>query len=118
MSDGILHQQLQAFADYLAVERNLSPHTASNYRRDCLKLLDWCGKQQLTTLGTVDSQHIRSCLRELHSAGLQSKSLQRWLSSVRTFFRFAIRKGWATDNPALSIAAPKSRRTLANSASR
>ena len=107
MAAETLDSQLQAFSIFLEVERNLSPHTVSNYRRDCQKLLDWCEKGSISNLSALDSQHIRSCLRELHSKGLEAKSLQRWLSSIRAFFKFSLRRRWVKDNPAVGVSAPK-----------
>ena len=112
MSAATLEQQLQTFIQHLAIERNLSEHTLSNYSRDCRKLIQWCEHRELIALTAIDAGHVRSCLRDLHSGGLQSRSLQRWLSSIRTFFNFAVRRKWITHNPAQGITAPKSPRRL------
>lgn len=112
MAESLFTSQLQAFAEHLAVERNLSPMTVANYLRDCERLAKWCAAHNIQTLNTLDSQHIRSCLAALHQSGLGGKSLQRWLCALRSFFRFAIRRGWIKANPAIAIGAPKSKHTL------
>jgi integrase/recombinase XerC len=48
----------------------------------------------------------------LHREGLGGKSLQRWLSSLRSFFQFCIRRGWLKNNIADGITAPKSPKPL------
>jgi integrase/recombinase XerC len=112
MPDTPLAPELDAFARHLGTERQLSPHTVAGYLRDCRKLADWCGQQGIARADAIDSQHIRSCVARLHHGGLNSKSLQRWLSSVRAFFDFGIRSRWLKDNPALGIAAPRGQRKL------
>ena len=112
MAETVTDAQLAAFIHSLAVERNLSPHTVDGYRRDCEKLLDWCRRNGISAPAALDSQHIRSCLRSLHSGGLEAKSLQRWLSSLRGFFDYCLRRGWVSDNPAAGISAPKTARPL------
>lgn len=111
MADTLDHQ-LNAYEAHLISERQLSSHTVENYCRDCRRLISWARARNISELKALDSQHIRVCLAELHRKGLQSKSIQRWLSSVRGLFRFAIRQQWATSNPAEGIAAPKGQKKL------
>ena len=56
--------------------------------------------------------HIRMAVAQLHREGLGGKSLQRWLSSLRSFFQFCIRRGWLKNNIADGITAPKSPKAL------
>lgn len=107
-----LDYQLNAFKAHLISERQLSQHTVDNYHRDCRRLLTWCEDQHIDQLKGLDSQHLRLCVTELHRKGLQSKSIQRWLSSIRGFFRFAIRQGWLKSNPAEGLSAPKGQKKL------
>ena len=104
--------QLAAFERYLTSERRYSPHTLSNYRRDLKKLQNWSSKAGLTDLEQLNSHHIRQCLGQLHAGGLAGSSLSRWLSSLRTLFKFALREHWVTDNPVTGLSAPKSAKKL------
>ncbi len=107
-----LSEARAAFEQHLRSERQLSPHTVSNYRRDLDKLQRWAGDNSLHRTTDLDSQYIRDCLGQLHRKGLQGKSLQRWLSTLRTFFDFCYRQGWVAGNPAAGIQSPKSPRKL------
>lgn len=102
----------EAFEEYLRSERQLSPHTISSYRRDIAKLARWAAERNLDNTAALDTQHLRDCLGQLHRSGLQGKSLQRWLSALRSFFAFCCRKGWASSNPAQGTQSPKSPRKL------
>jgi len=106
--------QLARFRDHLAIERNLSPHTVSSYLRDCRKFARWCQSRNLEQLENIDSQHVRQCLASLHRQGLKGRSLQRWLSAMRTFMNFCLRNGWIRCNPVPGIQAPKAPRKLPN----
>ncbi|MDR9437846.1 MAG: site-specific integrase, partial [Thiohalophilus sp.] len=106
---------LQAIDDYLArlqTERQLSPHTLNNYRRDLKQLSAFCLEQDLTEWTQLDSQHIRHYVAQRHRRGLAAKSLQRELSALRGFFDFLIREGQLPGNPARDVQAPRVKRKL------
>ena len=99
---------IDAFARHLASERRLSPHTVNHYRRDLRRAAevlspDW---------PAVTAHDVRALVATLHRRGLGGRSLQRLLSSLRTFYGYLIREGWARDNPALDVRAPKSGKRL------
>ncbi|MBQ0721579.1 MAG: tyrosine recombinase XerC [Gammaproteobacteria bacterium] len=98
--------QLSSFAQHIGKVRNLSPLTTKSYLRDLRRLQLLLSEQAIDNLDAIDSQHIRSSLATLHKSGLSSASLQRWLSAVRTFFRYALQKQWLSHNPADGLRAP------------
>ncbi|MBL4888427.1 MAG: tyrosine recombinase XerC [Candidatus Lindowbacteria bacterium] len=104
--------ELDSFKEYLAYERALSPHTVTNYLRDLGKFSSWTGANDLLSLDQIDGLHVRQCLADLHKGGLGGASLQRWLSSLRAFCRYAIRKNWLNKDPTTGINAPKKARKL------
>ena len=108
----VFEQETAAFLRHLQTERNVSPHTVQHYGRDCRRFAEWCAEQGIDKLASLDSHHVRSALTQLHRRGLGGRSLQRWLSSLRTFFHFAIRNKWLSHNPAIGVQAPKSPRKL------
>ncbi len=96
---------------FLAHIANLSAHSRAAYRRDLARLdgfriraaLAWC---------EIDAHHLRGFLAEERRRGLSSRSLQRLLSAVRSYFRFLMRRGAALHNPADLVGAPKAPRHL------
>ena len=104
--------QLASFAQHIDTARNLSPLTTKSYLRDLSRLQSLLEDQAIETLSEIDTQHVRSALATLHKNGLSSASLQRWLSSVRTFFRYAVLKQWLGNNPADGIQAPSKAKKL------
>ncbi|MBN8429392.1 tyrosine recombinase XerC [Microbulbifer salipaludis] len=92
--------------------KNLSPNTLAGYRRDLDKLQQLADAELLTDVRTLDEMRLRSWLAQLHRGGLSPKTLQRWLSAVRTLLRFCVREGWLSANVAEGLRAPKAARTL------
>ncbi|MDQ2076852.1 tyrosine recombinase XerC [Marinimicrobium sp. ABcell2] len=101
-----------AFDSYLRSEKQLSPRTQESYARDLKKFFAYCQHHNITQFDQINAQSVRQNLAQLHRAGLSGKSLRRWLSSLRAFFRFAIRRGWLKYNPAEDLQAPKIEKKL------
>jgi integrase/recombinase XerC len=107
-----LTEAVAAFGQYLLTEKQVSPHTHASYTRDLGKLTRWAATRQLFNLSEIHSDAIRQCLGELHRQQLGPRSLQRWLSSLRSFFRYCLRQHWLGANPAAALQAPKAGRAL------
>jgi len=113
-SSGTAGQDLQRFYSYLQSERRYSPHTVSAYKRDinhfiqCLTL----DETQSLNWNKINQADIRQCVARLHRQGLSGKSLQRWLSSIRSLFNYLCRFNQVTHNPAIGVPAPKAAKRL------
>lgn len=105
-------RQIEEFLDYLRHQRRASPHTLGNYQRDLDKLRLWCGEQQVTEWGALRDPQIRAFSARLRRDGLSPRSIQRTLSTLRTFFNYLLRQGAVRSNPANGVSAPKQPRRL------
>lgn len=103
---------LQRFAQHLASERRLSPHTASAYARDLAALVAWCDEQSIEDWRQLDGQHLRVFAARSHAGGLAPRSVQRMLSAVRSFCEYLIRERVLSSNPAAEVRSPKVRKGL------
>lgn len=99
-------KEIQAFLDFLCHEKNASPHTLSSYGRDLSQFQEFL-KRRKTSLLKADNLLIRAFLAELQGRGLKKASIGRKLSSVKSFFKFCLRKKWVDENPAKVVATPK-----------
>ncbi len=90
----------------------MSAHTVAAYRRDLQALARFCARRRIADLTSLDHQSVRSFAAGEHAAGLAAPSVQRRLSTLRTFFKFLLREGAATQNPAVGVSAPKPKRRL------
>jgi len=97
---------------HLRTERRLSPHTAVNYARDLGAFSAFCDGQGVAAWDKVDNFHVRSFAAHQHRDGLGPRSIQRRLSSLRSFFNFLMREGVLKSNPAEEIRAPKAPKRL------
>ena len=100
-------EAIQEFLHYLQVERQVSPHTHANYQRDLLRLEQYLAHQKVNAVKDVQNFHVRACLTQLHRRGLGRRSLQRWLSACRSFFRYALAQKWLRQDPSVGIRGPK-----------
>lgn len=109
-----LQDDLERFYNYLQSERRYSGHTVSAYRRDIKHFLKNCDLNLLQEKqwDEIKQADIRRCVATLHRQGLSGKSLQRWLSSIRSLYKYLCRFGRASNNPAVGIPAPKAARRL------
>jgi integrase/recombinase XerC len=109
MPEELLKHDLQRFFSYLQSERRYSSHTVSAYRRDIKHFIVCCDLDETQAVNWDDIKPltIRQCVAKLHRQGLSGKSLQRWLSSIRSLFNYLCRFHKARSNPAVGVPAPK-----------
>lgn len=107
-----LHTDIEAFLNSLKVERRLSEHTLSNYRRDLRRFAHYCQQQDIACADKVSSATLRVYVATLHEQGLQGKSIERHLSTLRTFFTYINKQQHRNLDPLSGIRAPKSKRRL------
>ena len=103
---------LAAFVDFLALNRNASPHTVEAYRRDILQYLGSVGRLKGRAVdqlqpADLDLTSVRAFLGELHKQGQARASAARKLSALRAFGRYLRRERLVDTEPAALAAAPK-----------
>lgn len=103
---------LPRFLTHLSIERRLSPHTDSNYRRDLQLFVGYCTRSDVPQWARVDSQHVRSFAAAEFRRGQSPRTIQRRLSALRSFFNFLLREGVLRANPAGDVQAPKAKKRL------
>ena len=103
----MLNEHLISFISYLKVVRNLSPHTTKNYKRDITQLINFLEKE-VHKWKQVEELHIRNFINKERRRGLNPRSLQRILSSLRSFFNYLLDEEIIEVNPASEMSAPKS----------
>jgi integrase/recombinase XerC len=106
------NEQLQRFLAHLSQERRLSGNTFLAYQRDLTALGAWCDVQGLDEWTKLDHGHVRAFSARSHASGLNPRSIQRRLSAVRSFFKYMLREGVASHNPAVDVRAPKAPKRL------
>ncbi len=103
-----LEEAVGDFLTHLSDERQLSKHTLEAYRRDLRSLSAYLFEVKVLSWSQVSSHHLRAFISADHRSGRSGKTLQRRLSTYRTFFNFLAREGEVRNNPTMEISAPKS----------
>lgn len=103
---------LPKFFEHLSVERRMSPHTDSNYRRDLRRFVAHCDRNGISDWQRVDGQHVRSFAAAEHRQGSSPRTIQRRLSAIRSFYDFLLRESVVKANPAVEVQAPKAKKRL------
>jgi integrase/recombinase XerC len=99
---------INKFIKHLRTERNYSPHTLSNYRRDLKFLIDLLKSKK------INRSAARDYLLALEKKRYSRRSIARKLSSARSFFRFLIREKLVKQNPFENLLTPKLPKKLPN----
>jgi integrase/recombinase XerC len=107
-----MQSQVDAFLAQLDVERRVSKHTTSAYRRDLALLLAHCAHLGVADWRALHLEQMRGFLAAQHRRGLAAPSLQRLLSACRSFFRWMQRNGDLAVDPSTGLRAPKAARKL------
>ncbi|MCD4688247.1 MAG: site-specific tyrosine recombinase XerD [Desulfuromonadaceae bacterium] len=102
-----MNHKLDAFLNYLTVEKGLSANTLDAYGRDLARYVGFLLEQEAMQPDQVTSRLVLGFLASLKKAGLSSRSRARTLVALRTFHRFLLAEGYATDNPTGQIQAPR-----------
>ncbi len=109
-------EQVRDFLTYLAKERNYSPHTVLAYQDDLGQFGEFLERgasaRKKRALADVSQGDVRAFLGHLFDRGLSKKSTARKLASIRSFFKFLVRRAVVSANPAAGIATPKIPRIL------
>ena len=107
-----MNNYLEQFIQSLRSEKYYSPHTCSNYRRDLQRFQAYLEERAIDEWTQVSYTDVSGFAAQRHRQGRKSRTIARELSSIRSFFRFLVRRGALTKNPALDVRAPKSDKPL------
>ena len=103
----MLNEHINSFLEHLKIVRHLSPHTIKNYRRDLTQFAEFLEKET-DDWKEVQKHNVRDFINRERRRGLNPRSLQRMLSSFRSFFNYLLDEEIIEVNPASEIRAPKS----------
>ena len=102
-----MDEYLDRFIQMLRSEKYYSPHTCSNYQRDLLRFADFLQSRDIKDWDQVRHRDVSDYAAGRYRQGRKSRTIQRELSSLRSFYQYLIRQGVLTQNPATEASAPK-----------
>ncbi len=111
-----MEDAIRAFVTFLDAEQGASPETIRGYQADLRQFqafLKASGQVNADCRpGAIDAAMIRCYLAWLDRKGKKKSSLARKLATLRSFYRFLLREGQVTQNPAEHIRTPKQPKPL------
>ena len=107
MKEKALDTSLDAFLDFLVIERGSMPNTIEAYSRDLRKYLDTLETMEIQTPGAIKDEAIEYHLARLSRKGLKASSRARTISAIRQFHRFLHREGLLEPGVVSEIISPK-----------
>ena len=104
---------VEEFLRYMQAEREASPLTVTTYS-DALEdfTLFVKGLDGNMNLEDADSDVIRDWVEDMMDRGYRATNTCKKLSAVKSLFRYALRKGIVTKDPAHNVQGPKKEKTL------
>ena len=104
---------IDKFIDYLRYERNRSELTVESYGRS-LRDFETYFKNRDSQLSweSVDSDIIRDWMESMMDKGDMASTVNRCLSAVRSFYRFALSRGLVKHDPSHIVKGPKKQKML------
>lgn len=102
------------FLNYLRYERNYSERTAQSYEKDLRSFEAYFKNSESheLTWESVDSDVIRNWMEHMMDKGNNATSINRRLSALRSFYRFALSRQLVERDPAHGVTGPKKSRPL------
>lgn len=82
------------FIDYLTLEKKYSPHTVTAYKNDLENFFEFASDEyDYSEIKTIHYSIIRSWIVKLVDSGISNKSVNRKISSLRTYYKFLLKIG-------------------------
>ncbi|UDI78225.1 site-specific tyrosine recombinase XerD [Staphylococcus taiwanensis] len=103
---------IEEYLKFIQIEKGLSENTIGAYRRDLKKYQTYMNEQKIAHIDFIDRQTIQECLGHLIDEGASSKSVARFISTIRSFHQFALREKYAAKDPTVLIETPKYEKKL------
>ena len=106
---------IEEFINFIRVERQYSNHSITAYAKDLSELAIYIDEEKLgSNIKVVDFYVLRGFITTLYDKELSKSSIERKISTLKSFFKFLYRRGIIADNPARMLKFPKKEKYLPN----
>ncbi len=103
-----LHDQVDAYLDFMAVEKGVSRNTLEAYGRDLSRFIACLEETGAASdFLHVNSDHVIAHIGDLRSRGLNSRSVNRAIAAIRGLFRYLLKEELIDENPISDIVSGK-----------
>jgi integrase/recombinase XerC len=104
----------ELFLTYLQFEKRYSQHTIYSYQTDLDQFVEFAKQFQEEGVGleAVDTKLVRAWIARLMESGMSARSVNRKITTLKTFYKFMMREQHIRVNPMDKVISPKSNKTL------
>ena len=110
-------QSLRSFFTFLYVEKGLSKNTIEAYSNDINDFLNWLNKRNIQDYKEISELVVNEYVAYLFNKALKSSTVNRKISSLKSFYLFLIKKKIISSSPLSEIITPKKEHHLPSSMS-
>jgi integrase/recombinase XerC len=104
---------LTGFYSYLNLQKRFSPLTLKSYQIDLLQFFNFLNSEvKINNFNSIQHHHIRGFVAQLMQNGLSPVSVNRKLSTLKSFFKYLLKSGEVQSNPAAKVIGPKNPKRL------
>jgi len=105
----------ESFINYLKYEKRCSSHTVVAYKNDLDQFVQFCVQMVGEfNVKKVDAKLVRSWIVQLMENKLSARSVNRKITTVKSFFKYLAKEQIVENNPATYLSLPKIRKKLPN----
>ncbi len=107
------YPHIQQFLDYLRFEKRYSQHTILSYQTDLEQFAVFLiNRFDAPEVEKINAAYIRSWLAEMKQRKITSKSINRKISTLKSFFKFLMKQNIIAQTPMAIIVSPKTSKRL------
>ena len=106
MKNGLL--EIQSFIDYLKFEKRYSAYTIRSYHDDLVQFFSFLDAQFGTSkIKEISQSFVRSWLASMKDDDITARTINRKISTLKSFFKYQLKNGIIENTPMFNIVAPK-----------
>jgi integrase/recombinase XerC len=99
---------IQSFLQYIRFEKRFSANTVLAYENDLKQFFEYQKKlYEVEDAATISPPMVRSWMVNLMEAGISTRSINRKITALKSFYKFMMKKGEVKTSPLLKVQAPK-----------
>jgi integrase/recombinase XerC len=107
-----MHPLAQSFFNYIEFEKRYSKHTLEAYKTDLVQLSDFLVKNESNDITRATHHDIRNWIVSMMEQKVSARSINRKISTLKSFYKFLMRKGEIKKSPLGKVQSPKTSKRL------
>ena len=103
---------IQEFIDYLTFQKRFSVHSITAYKNDLETFWSYASTEGYSQISEINHLIIRNWIVSLMESGIEARSVNRKISSLKSYYKYLIRESIVETNPMGKIISPKTAKKL------